>query len=256
MKKVFSTIMLVIIVIGLVACSMDNNNTAENETNDSEELKTLEVDFEVPETADVNDSVKLKATVSYGDEMVTDADEVVFEIWQQGHEEESIMLETTNNEDGTYTAETTFENDGVYEMYAHTTARDLHTMPKKSITVGTGKNDQEAENHEEGHDHGHHTEGFGLHFVEPENVNTDSETDLIVHLQMDGNPLEEANVRYEIWNNEVSDKHDWIDAEEIDPGEYTATHLFTESGTYHIQVHVENDDGLHEHKEYEVLVND
>lgn len=23
-------------------------------------------------------------------------------------------------------------------MYAHTTARDLHTMPKKSITIGEG----------------------------------------------------------------------------------------------------------------------
>ena len=30
----------------------------------------------------------------------------------------------------------TFDHDGVYYMFAHTTARGLHTMPKQKLTVG------------------------------------------------------------------------------------------------------------------------
>jgi len=250
---------MVILIAGILAAC---NNEAEQE-NDMEELKMLEVEFILPEKADVGETIELKAIITYGDEKLTDADEVEFEYWEKGNEEDSTFIEGNNNGDGTYTAEVTFENDGVYEIYAHTTARDLHTMPKKSITVGTGENNQEveiqedeSEGHDEshGHEHTHHAEGFELHFVEPENVNTETETNLMVHLQMDGSPLEEANVRYEIWNDEVSDKHEWVDAEEISSGEYSASYLFTEVGTYNIQVHVENDDGLHEHEEYELLV--
>ncbi|HLR75520.1 MAG TPA: FixH family protein, partial [Virgibacillus sp.] len=64
---VFATLLLSI----LAACSED-------------ELSILEVDFEVPETVNVGETVELKATVTYGDEMVADADEVVFEVWEKG----------------------------------------------------------------------------------------------------------------------------------------------------------------------------
>ncbi|GIO22834.1 FixH family protein [Oceanobacillus sp. J11TS1] len=259
MKNKLLMFLFVIIVGVLAAC----NNGTEEEQDESEELKMLEVEFNLPEKADVGETIELLAIVTYGDEKVTDADEVEFEYWEKGKEEDSTFIEGNNNGDGTYTAEVSFDKDGVYEIYAHTTAKSLHTMPKKSITVGTGESNAEAENQDdeseghdhESHEHNHHADGFELHFVKPENVDTDTETELIVHLQMDGNPLEEANVRYEIWNDDLSDKHEWVNAEEVAPGEYTGTHQFTEAGTYNIQVHVENDDGLHEHKEYEVLVN-
>ncbi|RLL45496.1 hypothetical protein D8M04_08175 [Oceanobacillus piezotolerans] len=134
--------MLVLIVFA-IGFYIVKGTPQEGDGEGAEELAALEVDFEVPETAEVGETVPLKATVYYGDSLVIDAEEVTFEIWEQGLEEESIMLDTTNHQDGTYTAETNFEKDGIYEMYAHTTARDLHTMPKKTITIGNGVTNEE-----------------------------------------------------------------------------------------------------------------
>ncbi|GAB3797665.1 FixH family protein [Virgibacillus kimchii] len=118
MKGFFLFILALTLVI-LTACSGNEDEAVE----ELDELESLEVEFEVPETAEVGETILLKATVTYGDEKVDDADEVNFEYWEEGNEDESITIESTNNEDGTYTAEVTFENDGVYSMYAHTTAR-------------------------------------------------------------------------------------------------------------------------------------
>src|SRR5699024_12157386 len=88
----------------------------------------------------------LEAYVTYGDEAVPDADEVDFEIWEMCDKDNSEHETPTNNDDGTYTLEYTFEEDGIYEVYAHTTAHDMHTMPKKEIKVGEGgENDCEEE---------------------------------------------------------------------------------------------------------------
>src|SRR5699024_5934329 len=133
--------MLVIAGI-LIACSNDQTNEVED---DDGELKELEVDFDVPESADPGDTIELKASVTYGDEPVSDADEVLFEVWESGHQDEGEKIEAENQEDGTYTLEYTFEEEAVYEMYAHTTAEGLHTMPKKEIIVG----DAEAEEKED-----------------------------------------------------------------------------------------------------------
>lgn len=239
-------ITLIIALFTLAACSGKEENSSEKE------LPSLDVNFEVSDSAAVDEKVDLIATVTYGEESVTDADEVVFEVWEQGREDDSVMIESTNNEDGTYTAVTSFDADGVYEIYAHTTARDLHTMPLKTITVGTGDSSESEEEAE--HHHEHATEGFNLHIVHPEEATTGTDVDLTSHIQMDENPLEEANVRYEIWNDDISDNHEWADAEETKAGEYTAVHQFKEPGLYQVQVHVENNNGLHEHKQYEVEV--
>ncbi|TMN22933.1 FixH family protein [Lentibacillus cibarius] len=146
MKKTIWTILVILAMAILAACgSGDNNNTEQGSDNVEEELKAIEVDFDVPETAEAGETVNLQATVTYGDEKVTDAEEMEFEYWEKGKQDDSTMVDSTNNGDGTYTAEVTFDQDGVYEIYAHTTARDMHTMPKKSITIGDGA-DSEAEN--------------------------------------------------------------------------------------------------------------
>lgn len=131
MRKCF-LFMLALTIVILTACSENKDEEAEN----LDELKALEVEFEVPETAEVGETILLKAIVTYGDEKVEDADEVKFEYWEGENEDDSTTIESTNNGDGTYTAEITFERGGVFSIYAHTTARDMHTMPKKSITVG------------------------------------------------------------------------------------------------------------------------
>src|SRR5690625_405360 len=169
MRKTFSILIMVCFISVLVACGNEGVN------DNDDDFFMLEVDFEVPEHAEVEESIELKATVTYGEELVTDAHEVVFEVWEKGDQENSEMIEADNNEDGTYTANVSFDHDGIYEMFAHTTARDQHTMPKKEIIIGEGGDYDEVEN-------SFHTEGFDMEFVEPMDVKEGEEVELIVHL--------------------------------------------------------------------------
>lgn len=126
---------IIVFVLLLTACG--NGEEAEV-TEETDELVALEVEFNVPETAEPGETVELEAIVSYGDELVEDADEVKFEYWLKGNEDNSSEIDGIHTEDGRYTAEVNFPEDGTYEIYAHTTARGLHTMPLKSIVVGDG----------------------------------------------------------------------------------------------------------------------
>lgn len=133
MRKVLTLLTVVLLATFLVACGND-------EVEQDDELLMLEVDFEPEATANVGDTVELVATVTYGDEHVTDADEMEFEYWigdgeEDPDERDSIFVDATNNDDGTYSIEVTFDEPGEYWIYAHTTARGLHTMPLRSITV-------------------------------------------------------------------------------------------------------------------------
>src|SRR5690625_4259552 len=240
MRKMIAVLLPMILISIMVSCG---NATGDN---NEEELFLLEVDFEFPEHAEVGEKVSLKATVTYGEELVKDAHEVVFEVWEKNDQENSEMIDAENNEDGTYTADVSFDHDGIYEMYAHTTARDQHTMPKKEIVIGEGGDYEEEEAH-------FHTEGFDMHFMEPNGIETGEEVELIVNLLMHEEPFEQAKVRYEIWSDD-EEEHLWVEAEEKGAGEYTGVHEFSNKGVYHIQIHVEDDNGLHEHKEYEVEV--
>lgn len=240
MRKKITLLSIALLVLLLVACG------------DDDELHILEVDFIVPETAEVGETVELEAIVTYGDEAVTDADEVVFEVWEKNDQENSEMIDATNHEDGTYTAEVTFDHDGIFEMYAHTTARDMHTMPKKEIIVGEG-----GEYADEEDNTAFHTEGFDMHFVELDDVKVDEETELTVHIQIHEKPLENAKVRYEIWHEGMDDDRDWVDTNESTAGEYVGIYTFdTADTTYNIQVHVEDDADLHEHAQYEIVVHE
>lgn len=127
MRKLF-IVMMSIAILGIV--------TACGGADSSDELLFIEVDFTVPETAEVGETVELHAFVTYGDEDVEDA-RVVFEIWEEEDEdmEDSVKIDAENHEDGSYTIDYTFEEPGAYLMYAHTDARDLHVMPKKKIVI-------------------------------------------------------------------------------------------------------------------------
>ncbi|WP_368654448.1 FixH family protein [Ornithinibacillus sp. 4-3] len=249
MLKYLKLFSFLLIAIALVACGSENNEV--NENNEDEELPMVEVEFEVPEHVEVNETVTLKATVMYGDELLTEVDELNFEYWKDDDKENSITEDSINQNDGTYTLDVAFEEDGVYSIYAHTTAKEMHTMPLRKITVGSGTGEHE-EDHDADHSHDHHhAEGFHLHFMEVTDAKVDEEIMLMVHLQMDDQPLENAKVRYEIINE--SDTN-WADAEETVAGEYVGKHTFEEAGTYSIQIHVEDDEDLHEHETYEIEV--
>lgn len=249
MKKRLGMFMLAIVLVTLAACG--NDNTEGDADTDLEELAILDVKLDVSKEVDVDETVDMKADVTYGDEDVTDADEVVFEVWEEGKKDDSEMIDSTNHEDGSYTAETTFDHDGLFHVQVHVTARDMHTMPKEEVTVGEGGDYDDAHDDHEGD---FHTEGFNMHFMDPENVSTDEEVDLVTHIQIHDEPLTDAQVRYEVINYDEDNKHDWVDAEETTDGEYSGTHTFEATGTYTIQIHVEDDEDLHEQTEVEIEV--
>lgn len=149
MRKNLLFVLFIAMLTLLAACS--GSDDAQTEENEEEELHELLVDFDVPKEADVDETVELKATVTYGEEEVTGAD-VEFEYWEEGNEDDSTMVEAEDNEDGTYTAEVDFEDDAVYEMYAHTTAKEQHTMPKEAVAVGDAEIDEDDAKDEEDHE--------------------------------------------------------------------------------------------------------
>lgn len=249
MIKRWGMVLLALVLAMLVACNNDEPTNDEATTDEEDELVALEVEFNVPETADADETVELEAIVTFGDEMVDDADEVDFEYWEGEDKDNSTTIDSVNEGEGRYTAEVEFETDGVYSIYAHTTARDMHTMPKKEVIVGEG---DQGESDSESDDHAGN--GFNIHFMEPEDVDSETDTELMVHLQMDEETFEDAEVRYEIIDDNNSGQVNWVDASETDAGEYVATHSFSDAGTYTIQVHVEDDEGLHEHEEFTVEV--
>ncbi|MFD1707752.1 FixH family protein [Siminovitchia sediminis] len=247
-KSLLMILTVILLVFGMAACGNGSNGTEEEEI-----PQPLEVELEVQETAGVGESVSFKATVTQGEEAIKDADEVVFEVWEEGKKDDSEMIDAKNNKDGTYEAEKSFDHDGVFTVQVHVTARGLHTMPKKSVTVGEGAPvDDASAHHHEGH--GDHHEGFGMHFEQTEELTAGKETELMVHLQDGDHPMEGARVRFEIWHENEVDQHEFVDAKESQAGEYIGSYDFNEAGKYTIQVHVENDDGLHEHEEHQVEV--
>lgn len=240
MKKRFGLLSLIIGLAILGACGKSGN------TETVKEVLPLNVELTVTEQAEVGETVKMEALVTYGDENVEDADKVVYEVWEEGKKDDSVMIDSVNEKNGLYTAETSFDHDGLFHIQVHVDARQLHTMPVKEVTIGDG-----AEQHDDHAEHEHgHTEGFSLHFMKPENAVIEEETELVSHVQIDGQPLENANVRYEVWSDVTGEKHIWIDTEETVAGEYAASYTFSEIGTYSVKIHVENDDGLHEHEEF------
>lgn len=99
-------------------------------------IEEVMVSFNTETQADPAEEILLSVTVTQGDEAVEDADEIVYEVWESGDRDNSEMIPAEHTEDGVYEAETTFEEEGLYYMQAHTTARSLHVMPKQEITVG------------------------------------------------------------------------------------------------------------------------
>ncbi len=101
-----------------------------------EEPQMLKVEILTPKEVAINAPIELAAHVIQGEKNIDDAI-VEFEVWESGKRDEGQMLEGTLEKDGVYKAQTTFDHDGVYFMFAHTTANGIHNMPKQQITAGT-----------------------------------------------------------------------------------------------------------------------
>ena len=103
------------------------------------------VEIQTAEQLAVGEPIQLAVKVSQNDEAVNDADEVKFEVWESGLRDDGEMLEGTLTKDGIYVVDYTFDHDGVYYMFAHTTARGLHVMPKQKLVVGNPDMDKVLE---------------------------------------------------------------------------------------------------------------
>lgn len=127
MKKTLLFFAFVLIVVFSTACSQESKE---------EEPQLLEVDLTIsPEKAEVNEPVIFEAKVTYGEEIVTDAEDVKFEIWRANDEKhEKIVVK--HAEDGIYRLEKSFTEEGTYYIYSHVTARNMHNMPKKEFVIG------------------------------------------------------------------------------------------------------------------------
>jgi hypothetical protein len=101
----------------------------------TEEPQLLEVNIQFSSNeVKTDESIVIDAVVRYGDEVVTDATKVMFEIWKDGssdHEEIIVM----HHEQGIYRLEKTFSAPGTYYVITHVDAKRLHTMPKGQFTV-------------------------------------------------------------------------------------------------------------------------
>lgn len=251
MNKIGSWVSIVSISMVLAACGQDSTNEPENATTAEEtQIETLDVELDTPEDAEAGDTLTLTATVTQGDDKVDDADEVLFEVWKEGSKDDSEMIEASNDGEGVYSAEKVIENDGKYFVQSHVTARDLHTMPKNEIVIGSGS--EEKATSQSGHEHKHESE-VSIHLMKPDGIKANQDVDLMVHLQKNDAVLSDVNVRFEI-SKEGEENAEWVDAEEMKDGEYEGSTSFKEAGDYTVTIHVENDEGLHEHTEERVTV--
>ncbi|KOY82230.1 FixH family protein [Lysinibacillus macroides] len=117
----------------LVGCGEKNEQAALPEP---EVPEIPEVEILTPKEVALNETIELVAHVEQGGENVDDAI-VKFEVWESGKRDEGQMLDGKLDKDGVYKATTTFDHDGVYYMYAHTTANGVHNMPKQQIIAGS-----------------------------------------------------------------------------------------------------------------------
>ena len=122
-----------LLAVTLTACAQE----ADIDTNDGvQQIEEVKVTFLTPEKLEPNTDVKLEVEITQGGEIVDDADDVTFEVWQSGMRDDGEMLKGEDAGDGVFSANTTFEEEGVYYIFAHTNARGMHVMPKQQVTVG------------------------------------------------------------------------------------------------------------------------
>ncbi|MCF6136562.1 FixH family protein [Pseudalkalibacillus berkeleyi] len=137
MAKLKIFLPLFVLVLLLAACGEEkdqDNHDGHNENNEPS-MEALEVKLEGPEEVKQGESVTFSAMVTQGEEKVSDADEVMFEIWKEGAKKDSMMMKAESDGEGKYSVKTTFEEDGNYIVQSHVTARSMHTMPKQQVTV-------------------------------------------------------------------------------------------------------------------------
>jgi uncharacterized lipoprotein NlpE involved in copper resistance len=130
MKKLLISLFLLIGV--LTGCS---NQSKAEDTGSNEVPKMVEVTIKtIPQQLIINKSTKIEALVTQGNDKVSDASEVKFELWKSGQDKHE-MFKAKNEGNGIYSISKTFQTSGKYFVTAHVTAREMHVMPNQQFTV-------------------------------------------------------------------------------------------------------------------------
>ena len=250
MKRFSIGITLVLSVL-LSACGAekDDNNHSMSDDNVPEMLM---VELTIPEKAVTGEEVEFIAKLTQGEEIVENANEVKFEVLNKSTGEKEMIVGTLNK-DKKYSTSYRFEQAGVYDITSHVTARNMHTMPTKTIEV-TGEElvNITTETTSNSEATGQQGPGATIEF-EDGTATVGEAVKLTANISISESPLEDARVQYEIVRNDA-DYHHWVEASENEPGKYQVEFTFTESGTYEVQVHVTKGDDIHDHVEKTYIV--
>ncbi|WP_045926400.1 FixH family protein [Bacillus siamensis] len=119
-----------------------------DKTSADEDPKALEVKLTGPVTAEPHEKAEYKAEVFYGGKRVTDADEVMFEVWKEG-KKGSGKTSKAKEEKGAYYLRTEFDKEGVYTVQSHVTAKQQHNMPTVKVRVGDAEAADDSSGREE-----------------------------------------------------------------------------------------------------------
>ena len=247
--KRFLAIGSILAALTISACGTNEEHDGHNAATSDEVPEMVEVDLTVPETVTAGEKVEITAAVTQGGEIVEDADEVKIEVLNLTSGEKE-MIDAILNEDKQYAIDYTFETNGSYDITSHVTARDLHVMPTKQVTVTGGKEatSKVTETSTEGKTHGadsHHGHGATIDFADG-SATVGKAVMLVANVSLADAPLEGARVQYEISRSDA-DHHTWLEAPAKEAGVYQTEFKFTESGTYEIEVHVTKGDDIHDH---------
>ncbi|WP_368502864.1 FixH family protein (plasmid) [Alkalihalophilus sp. As8PL] len=119
-------------LVVLSACS-----TEEKTSDCSNTLVPIEIDsgYDLSEPKP-NEEVNFSTTITHEGLPVETANQVEFEIWEHGNKEYHHLIEAQKAEPGVYQLDWTFEEDGVYYIYYHITACNMHRMEKEMVIVG------------------------------------------------------------------------------------------------------------------------
>lgn len=219
---------------------------------ESEMPEDKEVNTVIPESMEASIVIKgklvpgkeviLETTVKQGSNLVNEAGEVLFEVRKSGQDKRE-MLEAKNTGSGTYQVMHTFNEQGKFYVVAHVTAKGPHVMPEKEVVV----TDHESEGAS-----AHPSTDVSIDF-QSNPVKAGSSSNFETTVELNGKPLTNADVNFEVWKEGSEESH-FTKAKEEEKGNYQNKVSFVEPGTYKVQVHVEKDE-VHEHRLQTIQVN-
>ncbi|MCT8140441.1 FixH family protein [Anaerobacillus sp. CMMVII] len=128
MKK--TLVFSIFLLFFLIACGHNDHQSEMNF------LDPIEVELIPLTELEVNKEIVTQVIVTQNEKTVSDAEEVVFEIWQHGHPETYRSLDGVAKGDGIYEVSWSATEEGVYYVFYHVTANGMHRMEKHQLVIG------------------------------------------------------------------------------------------------------------------------